>query len=89
MTWWMRVAAPFLDGLIQRTLQNKKTTAGGVGIGAAVTAVILYLESQGCDVSSVKWMGLIPVIQGAYSTDADKTLDRTVGDDEHDKAGQG
>lgn len=89
MTWLMRVVAPFVDGLIRRALQNKKTTVGGVGLGAAVTAILLYLESQGCDVSTVSWMGVIPVIQGAYSTDADKTLDRTVGDDAHDEAGQG
>lgn len=90
MSWLIKMLGGVVDSAFQRSVKNWKTTAGGVGMAAAFELVLNELARQGCDLETIKPMGLFMIVQGLWSTDAHKTLaDRTEGDDAHDLAGQG
>lgn len=89
MNWLIKMFGGFVDQAFQRSVKNWKTTAGGVGAAAAFELILNELTRQGCDLETIRPMGLFMVVQGLWSTDANKTVARTEGDDAHDAAGQG
>lgn len=73
----------FIGSLKTRTVNNPNTTAGGIGIGVVLAALVGQLEtSTGCHFqeafAGIDWMqviiGTASVVFGASVTDAKKTV---------------
>lgn len=75
MTWLITMCKPIINSAIQRIVKNPKSTTAGA-TGGVLVPVIAYLETQGCALATLDYVGLGAVIfgWGALSTDADKAL---------------